>query len=223
MEKISGIYTITNLIDGKIYVGQTQNLYTRKFDHFKRLNKNIHDNKHLQSAWNKFSKSNFIYEILVECSLDLLSSEEHYWATILNTHNAKYGYNIIPTHPLIGVGRGYTFKMPKASLKKRSIDYRLDENRVRVNKLNGKKASISRIGSHHSLETKIKMKNAKLSSNIIIEITNKKDNSLFNKCELVSQASELTGVKRPAISNNLCGLSKATRKYIFKYKILTNE
>jgi len=28
-----------------------------------------------------------------------ICSQEHYWCLMLNTHDRKYGYNILPTHP----------------------------------------------------------------------------------------------------------------------------
>ena len=50
----SGIYQIKNLVNEKIYVGSAINLYQRKCEHFSDLRKNIHDNPHLQSSYNKY-------------------------------------------------------------------------------------------------------------------------------------------------------------------------
>lgn len=96
---MSGIYTITNLIDGKMYVGFAIVFNTRKNDHWDKLRKNKHKNIHLQRAWNKYGEENFVFEILEECENKFLTSQEHYWATILNTHNREYGYNLRPTNP----------------------------------------------------------------------------------------------------------------------------
>ncbi len=96
---ISGIYTITCLINNKIYVGKTNNIYTREDDHFQSLRNNTHHNYHLQKAFNKYGEDNFVYEILIECDENILYSEEHYWCNMLNAHNRKFGYNIRPTHP----------------------------------------------------------------------------------------------------------------------------
>jgi hypothetical protein len=95
----SGIYTIENLITKKLYVGYTQNFKERFNNHIRTLNRNIHANEHLQKAWLKYGQSNFSFEILTTCSEDILESEEHYWCTILDVHNPKYGYNIKSTHP----------------------------------------------------------------------------------------------------------------------------
>jgi len=95
----SGIYTIENLITKKLYVGYTENFKERFCNHINTLNREVHGNEHLQKAWNKYGQENFSFEILVTCSLEFLESEEHYWCTILNVHNPKYGYNIKATHP----------------------------------------------------------------------------------------------------------------------------
>lgn len=91
----SGIYTITNLINGKIYVGSTTLSFNRrKNDHFSYLKRNKHSNKHLQFAYNKYGESNFKFEILEECSPEYCLSQEQYWINMLNVCSEKYGYNI---------------------------------------------------------------------------------------------------------------------------------
>ena len=99
MAKIAGVYTITNLIDNKIYVGCTDNIKKRWRTHKRELKKGIHHGIRLQRAWNKYGEENFKFEILVECEINHLLSEEHYWATMLNVHNTEYGYNTQPTSP----------------------------------------------------------------------------------------------------------------------------
>lgn len=95
----SGVYTITNLVNGKIYVGYATSFYFRESNHFCLLKYDKHYNTHLQNSINKYGIENFKFEILVECEEQFLASEEHYWATILNTHDRKFGYNIEPTNP----------------------------------------------------------------------------------------------------------------------------
>lgn len=95
----SGIYTITNLINSKVLVGYTRNLCRRKIDHFKTLKSNNHRNPHLQKAWDKYGEKSFKFEILEECEEQFLASQEHYWATLLNSHDREFGYNLLPTNP----------------------------------------------------------------------------------------------------------------------------
>jgi group I intron endonuclease len=97
--KYTGIYTIINKLDNKIYVGYAKDIYKRLLCHRSYLINNVHKNEHLQLAWNKYGEENFLFEILEECEERFLTSQEHYWVTILNTLNNKFGYNIRPTHP----------------------------------------------------------------------------------------------------------------------------
>lgn len=94
-----GIYTITNIINNKIYVGYSIDLVGRLCDHRTELRKNRHRNDYLQKSWNLHGEENFLFEILEECEEQFLCSQEHYWCMMLNTHNEKYGYNLRPTHP----------------------------------------------------------------------------------------------------------------------------
>lgn len=94
-----GIYTIYCIVNNKYYVGYSKNLKKRIGQHKLRLKKNIHQNIFLQNAYNKYGKDTFEFEILETCEEQYLCSLEHYWCNMLNTHNDKYGYNILPTHP----------------------------------------------------------------------------------------------------------------------------
>lgn len=97
--KVSAIYTITNLINDKIYVGYSKDYHGRKYTHFNMLRKGYHHCIHLQNAYNEYGENNFKAEILEEYPEGLLIAMEHYWATILNTHDSRYGYNDRETNP----------------------------------------------------------------------------------------------------------------------------
>lgn len=96
---VSGIYTVTNSINGKMYIGYGKNVRKRLKWHSCLLTNNKHPNDRLQKSFNKYGKENFKFELLVECEEKFLASEEHYWATVLNVHDRKYGFNLRPTHP----------------------------------------------------------------------------------------------------------------------------
>lgn len=99
MLKISGIYTITNITNNKIYVGYSKDVFNRKISHYSTLLRQKHANEHLQRAYNKYGKQNIIFEVLEECEEKYLASQENYWCNMLNVHNINYGYNIDITHP----------------------------------------------------------------------------------------------------------------------------
>lgn len=53
----TGIYKIINSVNKKFYIGSSaRNLNYRWRIHLYRLGKQNHDNKHLQSAYNKYGK-----------------------------------------------------------------------------------------------------------------------------------------------------------------------
>lgn len=95
----SGVYTITNTVDGKIYVGYSKNMVRRFSGHRSHLNKNKHPNVHLQYAFNKYGADCFKFEVLDYCKEEYMPSFENYWVNMLQTIDDRYGYNIMPTSP----------------------------------------------------------------------------------------------------------------------------
>lgn len=64
-KKTCGIYAIKNIVNGKFYVGSTSKNFNYRWNsHIYELNKNTHNNNYLQKAWNKYSMSNFVFQIL---------------------------------------------------------------------------------------------------------------------------------------------------------------
>jgi hypothetical protein len=49
----SGIYKITNLKNGKVYIGQSENIFMRRKQHFGALRKGSHTNKQMQEDYSK--------------------------------------------------------------------------------------------------------------------------------------------------------------------------
>lgn len=67
--KVSGIYTITNRATGKLYIGESLDIYRRWHDeHIPQLRKNCHYNKELQNDFNKYGEENFSFDILEQYS-----------------------------------------------------------------------------------------------------------------------------------------------------------
>lgn len=91
MDIISGIYKITNKINGKIYIGQSKNIYARWKEH-------ISDAKEckypIQKALYKYGKDNFNFEIICICSIDELNEKEMYYINLLNANQKEIGYNL---------------------------------------------------------------------------------------------------------------------------------
>lgn len=93
----SGVYKITNVKNGKFYIGSSKDVEFRWSEHKKHLNGNYHINKKLQNAWNFYGKENFSFDILEtvnEC--DLLVKEQFY-LDMFKPHMKEIGYNINPS------------------------------------------------------------------------------------------------------------------------------
>lgn len=81
-----GIYKITNLVNGKIYIGQSIDIQRRFCDHRCISHES---NRHLKYALQKYGKDNFKYEVLEECDESILDERERYYIAKL-----KPEYNV---------------------------------------------------------------------------------------------------------------------------------
>ena len=88
--KISGIYKITNLVNGHCYVGSAANIKQRWAQHISALRLNKHHSIYLQRAWNKYGENNFSFSIAEECEKNSLLQREQY-----HIDNSCSEYNIL--------------------------------------------------------------------------------------------------------------------------------
>ena len=90
---MTGIYLITNMVNGKIYVGQAVDIEKRWGYHKAKLNGGYHSNKHLQRAWNKYGADSFSFTVLTECAEEQLNTMEEYFIFCLDSYDSRVGYN----------------------------------------------------------------------------------------------------------------------------------
>ncbi len=86
MEQLSGIYSITNTTNGKIYYGSAKKFQRRWFVHKNDLIHGKHANQHLQKAWNKYGSSSFRFDIVEEVpEFELKQVEQQYldWIKVM--------------------------------------------------------------------------------------------------------------------------------------------
>jgi len=94
MRKIC-LYRITNLLSGKIYIGQTVNVNRRWSDH-KWLSKNKPE-QYIHHAMNKYGIENFTFEVIAECkSSDDANETEKQLIIQYDSRNSEKGYNLAP-------------------------------------------------------------------------------------------------------------------------------
>lgn len=154
--KQAGIYKITNLVNGKFYIGSAagkEGIRGRIGTHKSRLKNNKHCNEYLQSAWNKYGEENFKSEVLeIVENKNIIIEREQYYLDLYKPYNRIIGYNLSPT-----AGSQIGYKHTKKTITK--ISGR------KCNKESKKLMSLSHIGK--SSKNKIKIIQLDLNNNQI--------------------------------------------------------
>ncbi len=97
------IYAISNWVDGKVYIGGTTQYKIRMRNHWIRLRVGDHENRNLQSAYDRYGEESFTVSILETCTKVKLKEREQFWMDVAHNkynivHNAKGGR--VPGVPL---------------------------------------------------------------------------------------------------------------------------
>lgn len=83
-----GIYKIQNLINNKVYIGQSKNISVRWRQH--RYLSRIEDT-YLYRSIRKYGIANFSFEVIEECSVSFLNEREEFWISYYDSTNPKKG------------------------------------------------------------------------------------------------------------------------------------
>lgn len=75
----SGIYAITNIVNGNRYIGSSANISQRWSGHKRALCKNTHHSRHLQNAWNKYGADSFEFSVIEYCETNQLLDREQFY------------------------------------------------------------------------------------------------------------------------------------------------
>lgn len=90
---VCGIYKITNLKDGKIYIGQAVNIKDRWKQHIKKgMGAEAPGTNKLYAAMLKEGVENFSFEIAEKCDSEVLTEREKFWTDYYRSQ--EFGYNI---------------------------------------------------------------------------------------------------------------------------------
>lgn len=166
--KYNFIYKTTNLINGKIYVGQhrTDNLEDGYIG--RGIRRKINNNKRggFHNAVFKYGYDNFKREILEFCCINNIDEREEYWINFLDSSNRKIGYNLTKK-----AGGGYIneetylklsklYKGRKLSVEQKEKISVANKGKSRPNTETQKlKISIANTGKVRSENIKIKISN----------------------------------------------------------------
>lgn len=200
LTEVWGIYKITNKINGKFYIGSSNNLRKRLQDHKRELRAGKHTNKHLQASWNKYGEDSFDFEVLEIVSdgtNEKLRELETLYIQETECYKGSIGYNLIPG----GIG---TLNLHCSEEKKKRIS--------EANK--GKVAWNKGIPMDETQKDTLKEINRK-NRGKKIDISDPQGNFI----ETLSSVSEV--VEKYQISKNTvtdsCKGRRVPRKFIFKY------
>ena len=87
------IYKITNTVNNKVYIGQTnRSLEIRWREHKSRAG--CHYTSHLYNAMDKYGIDNFIFEGIEEATEGHLDERERFWISYYDSSNPQKGYNL---------------------------------------------------------------------------------------------------------------------------------
>jgi len=184
----TGIYCILNLINNKIYIGSTKVAFSnRKTRHYRALVKNVHYNEHLQNAWNKYGRDNFVFKVLYICNPEECEDQEANFIKLYKCNDRKYGYNI-------------------ASVKKYRFKYKLSETHI-TETSKRKKLKATLINGHTSTEKGL---------NKSVKLYDLNGNFIKEFLSLKEAAKELKTTS-PTLSINLKERRLKYKEYIILY------
>jgi group I intron endonuclease len=86
----SGIYAFRNKENGRVYVGQSKRVLTRKKQHERG---DTNNSRRFHNAMNKHGADGFDFTVLEYCEIELLDKNESYWIEKLNSLYPN-GYNL---------------------------------------------------------------------------------------------------------------------------------
>lgn len=213
------IYKITNILNGKIYIGQTiQDLKERWYGHCR----SISNCTAIARALKKYGKDNFTIEQIDQAdSLEELNKKEVEWISRFSSNTKGIGYNLttggmnaIPSEETKAKMRG-----PRPALSLKQMGKKVSEETKR-------KMSEAHIGKVFSKETRERLSKAHTGKKFSLESVRKmseahkktilcvNNNTIYNSA---ADAALALGLNRSGIYGVLQKKRNSTYGYIFTY------
>ena len=232
--KKSGIYIFKNMMNDKVYIGQSVNIESRVKEHKYR-------GSLLFKAIKKYGWNNFYYEILEECDRELLDDREEFYIEKYNSTDKNIGYNILKSakdNPVsigstrtlevkklisekllgknVGEKNGFYGKTHSDEFKKRQSERKSKEYLKEGNPFFGKKHSEETI---HKLKEIRKDRDMSFCNKRVIQI-DKITNEVIKIWDSIADAAEqvLGDRKNSSISAACKGKYKSAGGFIWKYE-----
>jgi|WetSurSiteA1Bulk_404760.scaffolds.fasta_scaffold08726_2 group I intron endonuclease len=155
----SGIYCIENLVNGKKYIGYSNNISKRWREHKTQLRGHYHENTYLLNAWKKYGETNFNFWIIEEYPIyeEKLRLMEIYFVAYYNSFFLDgNGYNL---------SRGGEGIFGHKHSDETKIKIGLKHRGKIVSEETRKKLSEFNTGKHYSEEVKKKMSESRKGEN----------------------------------------------------------
>lgn len=145
-----GIYCILNLVNDKIYIGQSVDIERRLRSHISYLINSKHHNQYLQRAFDKYGFDNFVFSPILECNEDKLDYYEVKYILEFDSMDFNKGYNL--------ESGGNSNKRIHPDIVKKQVDARKGWHHSPESK---KRLSEANTGRKHTLEARKKISEAR--------------------------------------------------------------
>lgn len=202
----SQVYITSNLLNGKIYIGQTNG----KDPYY------IGSGVFIRKAVKKYGKKSFRKEILIECSEQEVNFWEDFYIKLFDSRNPIVGYN------MLAGGKNRSFCHTEQTIKKIKERSNQEDNKLRIREIQ-KMAVATNTGRKRNYQELLNIRNGRIGKERIIKVFDNSSGECVFSCNFVHEASDFTKVKPSNIKNNLYGLSKKTKLYTFKFKEVSHR
>lgn len=192
---MTGIYKITNKLNGMSYIGQSVNIAKRWKTHC-----NGNSTSLIHKAIFLYGKDNFSFEVLEECKKEELNDRERYWIHFYDTYNN--GYNLT-----LGGGQGIS-PIDKDAIYE---DY-LRTNNMATTAKNCK----CHVSSVREVLHELNINHKEMQENKPVEAIDPTTLKVVKKYQTIQDAADDMGISRAGISMALSGVHKSAGGYFWK-------